>query len=217
MKVLDFYLDFISPYSYLAWTQIHTLAARYERQVRPVPILFAALLNHNQTRGPAEIPAKRVWVFKDTVRTARRLGVPFGPPPHHPFNPLLALRVAGLCEGEEQKRLIDALYAATWGGDGGGVEDPAEVVRVASSVGLDGEELVARAALLESKDKLRHATERALTLGVFGVPTMLVDGELFWGLDAFGHLEDFLAGRDTLRPEDAARWAAVTPSATRIP
>jgi 2-hydroxychromene-2-carboxylate isomerase len=214
MSAIDFHFDYISPYAYLAWTQIHALAARHGRAVRPVPTLFAALLDHGKTKGPAEIPAKRVWVFKDTVRTARKLGVPFSPPPHHPFKPLLALRVSSLVDGEPQKRLIDGLYAATWGG-GPGVEDPAVVARIATEAGLDGPALVQQAQSPEAKDKLRLATERAIAAGVFGVPTMVVDGELFWGLDAFGHLDTFLAGEDPLRPEDLARWAGTRPSATR--
>lgn len=212
--MIRFHFDYLSPYAYLAWTQLHALAARHGRGVEPVPTLLAALLAHGATKGPAEIPAKRVWVFKDTLRTARLLGVPLAPPPTHPFNPLLAMRVSGLVEGDEQRRLVDALYAATWGG-AGGVETPAQVARAADAAGLDGEGLVRRAAEPVAKERLRAATEAAIGAGVFGVPTMVADGELFWGLDAFGHLERFLAGDDPLRPEDVARWAGVRPSASR--
>ena len=110
---LRFYFDYISPYAYLAWTQIHALAARHGRTVEPVPVLFAALLDANGQRGPAEIPRKRVYIFKDTLRTAHLLGVPLGGPKTHPFNPLLALRVSSLpMEPETRRRLIDKLYAA---------------------------------------------------------------------------------------------------------
>jgi 2-hydroxychromene-2-carboxylate isomerase len=214
MSAIDFHFDYLSPYAYLAWTQIHPLAARHGREVRPVPTLFAALLAHGKTKGPAEIPAKAIWVIKDTTRTARKLGVPFAPPPAHPFNPLLALRLSGLLEGELQKRIIDTLYAATWGG-GPGVEDPATVARLLTEAGLDGPALVQQAQAPEAKERLRAATERAIAAGVFGVPTMVADGELFWGLDAFGHLDTFLAGADPLRPDDLVRWSTVRPSATR--
>src|SRR5262245_43770609 len=78
---IDFYFDFVSPYAYLGWTQIHALAARHGRTVRAVPTLFAALLNHSGTLGPAEIPLKRVYIFKDALRTAKVFGVPLEPPP----------------------------------------------------------------------------------------------------------------------------------------
>ena len=212
--MIRFHFDYLSPYAYLAWTQIHALAARHGRTVEPVPTLFAALLAHGGTKGPAEIPAKAVYVFKDSLRTARLLGVPLLPPPSHPFNPLVALRVSGLAQGDDQRRLIDALFQATWGG-GDGVETEEKVARVADAVGFDGDALVARAATPEGKDRLRSATEAAIAAGVFGVPTMLADGELFWGYDSFGHLDRYLAGADPLRPEDLARLASIRPTATR--
>jgi 2-hydroxychromene-2-carboxylate isomerase len=214
--VIRFHFDYLSPYAYLAWTQIHGLAAHYGRRVEPAPTLFAALLGHNGTKGPAEIPAKALYVAKDTLRTARRLGVALLPPPSHPFNPLVALRVSLLVEGDERRRLVDALFRATWGG-GDGVETPEKVARAATSVGLDGEALVARTAEPEGKQRLREATDAALAAGVFGVPTMIADSELFWGYDSFAHLDRFLAGEDPLRPDDLARWAAIRPSATRTP
>ena len=94
---LLFYFDFISPYAFLAWTQIRGIAARCEREVEPVPVLFAGLLNAHDQKGPAEIPAKRRYLFKDIARKAHRLGVAsVAPPPAHPFNPLLPLRIASL-------------------------------------------------------------------------------------------------------------------------
>src|SRR5262245_64367925 len=88
-----FLFDYLSPYAYIAWTQVHGLAERHGRQVEPVPILFAALLGTYGHKGPAEIPPKRVYTFKHVVRLAHRVSVPLKPPPAHPFNPLLALRV----------------------------------------------------------------------------------------------------------------------------
>lgn len=211
---IELHFDFLSPYAYLAWTQIHTLAAAHGREVMPVPTLFAALLTHNQTRGPAEIPSKRLYVFKDSQRTARALGVPFAPPPTHPFSPLVALRASSVLDGEPRRRLVSALFDATWGG-GDGVDTAEKVARQASLAGLDGPALVARAGTEEAKAKLRAQTDLAIDRGVFGVPTMWVDGELFWGYDSFPHLSRFLDGRDPLTPEDVAKWAHVTPSARR--
>lgn len=205
--MIDFYFDFISPYAYLGWTQIHALAARHGQTVRPIPILFAALLNHSNTRGPAEIPAKRAYLFKDTKRLAATFGVPFAPPPTHPFNPLLALRVAGVAA---DTRVIDALFRATWGG-GGGVETVDAIARV---LGEDAR-LLAEAAAPAAKQRLRDATDAAIAAGVFGVPSMIADGELFWGCDSLPHLERFLDGDDPITPADVAAFRALVPSATR--
>jgi 2-hydroxychromene-2-carboxylate isomerase len=195
--VVRFLFDVISPYAYVAWHRVHAVAARHGRAVEPVPVLFAGLLGAHGTKGPAEVPAKRAYVFKDAARAARVAGVSFGMPPEHPFNPLLALRVAGEPMDEERRRaLITALFGAVWGGGGPGVTDPATVAAIASGVGLDGAALIAAAGREPAKARLRAATDAAIAAGVFGVPTMLVDGELFWGNDSLDHVDRFLAGED---------------------
>ncbi len=210
-----FCFDFVSPYAYLAWTQIHALAARHQRAVVPIPVVFGALLDARGQKGPAEIPAKRAYLFKDCVRLAHRFGVPFAPPPSHPFNPLPALRASSLPLPEPVRRaLIDRLFAAAWGG-GRGIGDPAEVAAAAAAVGLDGGQVVRDAGTPAIKDVVRRHTDEALAEGVFGVPTMLVGGELFWGVDALPHLDLFLEGRDPVTPEICARWADLPASAVR--
>lgn len=212
---LRFYFDFISPYAYLGWIQIHALAARHGREVEAVPILFAALLNHHGHKGPAEIPPKRLYIFKNVMRLAHRLGVPLVPPPAHPFNPLLALRVASLPLPPAVRRsVIDALFAAAWGG-GGGVADVAAVRRAVDAAGLDGAALLTEAAMPAAKDRLRLQTDDALAHGLFGVPSVEVDGELFWGCDAFPDVETFLRGEDPVSPTDLARWASLPAAAHR--
>ena len=207
---LLFHFDFISPYAYLAWTQIHALAARHGRAVRPVPILFAALLDAHGHKGPAEIPPKRAYIFKDVVRTAHALGVPIGPPPAHPFNPLLALRIASLpMEDAARRRAIDALFLAVWGGKGPGVTEPGVVGALLCAAGLDGEGLVRAAGEEEAKLCVRRATEGAIAAGVFGVPTVFVDGEMFWGVDALPHAEVRLRGRDPVDAAEMERWVGM--------
>lgn len=215
LPALRFYFDFISPYAYLGWTQIHALAERHGRDVEPVPILFAALLNAYGHKGPAEIPPKRIYVFKNALRLAHRLGVPLRPPPAHPFNPLLALRVASApMDPAARRRLIDALFAATWGG-GDGVTEPEAVARAAREAGLDGAALLREAAAPAAKERLRQQTDGALGRGVFGVPSIEADGEIFWGYDAFPDVEELLLGRDPVPPDALARWANLPASARR--
>jgi 2-hydroxychromene-2-carboxylate isomerase len=212
---IRFYFDFISPYAYLGWTQIHALAHRYERKLEPVAVLFAAMLDANGTKGPAEIPSKRTYIFKDALRHAIVLGVPFAMPSSHPFNPLLGLRVASLPMADEVRfRLIDGLYKETWGG-GSGITDPSVVATVATAAGLDGEAAVLAASLDEAKALVKANTAEAIALGVFGVPSVLVDGELFWGLDSFAHVERRLRGEDPITPEILAQLRDVQPSAVR--
>jgi 2-hydroxychromene-2-carboxylate isomerase len=216
MRPIRFFFDFVSPYAYLAWTQLGPLAARFDREVVPVPVLFAALLNENGQKGPAEIPRKKLYMMKDCMRTAARLGVPFGPPPSHPFNPLLALRVASLPMANATRRaLVDGLFQDAWGGSGRGVTAVGIVTQVAMAAGLSGLRAVEDAKGAEAKERVKKQTEEALALGVFGVPTAEINGELFWGLDALANLELYLDGKDGLDHDLFEHWAALPASATR--
>ena len=212
---LALYFDFISPYAYLAWQEVHALAERHGRTVEPIPVLFAALLDAHGHKGPAEIAPKRVYIFKHVLRVAHRLQVPLQPPPAHPFNPLLALRVAGLPHAPaDRRRIIDALYRETWSG-GSGVDTPDKVAHVLTAAGFDGPALVAAASHDEAKARLRTQTEAALDAGVFGVPTIIVDDELFWGHDAFPDIDRYLSGHDPVKPEALERWKGLPASARR--
>jgi 2-hydroxychromene-2-carboxylate isomerase len=212
---IEFWFDFISPYAYLAWHRVHAVAQAHGRELVYRPVLFAGLLNHWGQLGPAEIPPKREFVFRQVSRRAAALGVPLRPPPSHPFNPLLGLRLASLeLASESRRRLIDTLFRATWGG-GPGIIDPAVVATLLADAGFDGEALIAEAQSPTSKQRVIDSGAAALTAGVFGVPTMIVDGELFWGTDSFTEIEQVLRGEDPLDHEGLARWASLPASAER--
>jgi len=200
---IRFYFDYESPNAYLAWTQLPKLAQRHGCAVDPVPILYAALLDANGQLGPGEQPTKGRWMMKNLARKAILLGVPLNPPAFLPFNPLLALRVTLLASrSAERDALIDALFRAVWV-HGLHVSEASVVERVVNEVGLPGAALVAQTQSPEVKSRLRSQTDHAIARGVFGVPSMEVGDELFWGYDDFPHLELFLAGKD---PVDAAEW-----------
>jgi 2-hydroxychromene-2-carboxylate isomerase len=150
-----FWFDFISPNAYIAWTQIGALVERCGARLEPLPVLYAALLDAHDLSGPAERPAKRAWMVANVMRKVAQIGIPFGPPPSHPFNPLLALRCCMVeMDRDERLRLIDALFRAAWGG-GGGVTEPAAVAAAARDAGLDGEALVRQAGT--DDDRRRRA------------------------------------------------------------
>ena len=212
---IELWFDFISPYAYLAWQRIHAVAEAHGRALVYRPVLFAGLLNHWGQLGPAEIPPKREFVFRQVSRRAAALGVRLQPPPSHPFNPLLGLRLAALDHpSDQQRRLIDTLWRATWGG-GPGIGDPNTIATVLDEAGFAAAALIERAQSPAGKQRVLDNGAAALAAGVFGVPTMIVDGELFWGDDSFGELEQVLRGEDTLDREGLARWASLPASAER--
>jgi len=212
-RVLRFHFDYISPYSYLAWQQLGEFANEHNLWVEPRPTLFAGLLNQFGHKGPAEIEPKRIYMFKDCLRRAAQLDVPFAPVFSHPFNPLPSLRATLLdMEDPTRERLVTALFRATWA-QSRDVGSAAVVAEVCAGAGVP--DALERIRDPEIKQRLLQASREAIDSGVFGVPTMIVDDELFWGTDSFPHLARYLRGDDPVRPEDVEAWLAVPPSAQR--
>lgn len=166
------YFDFISPFAYLQWQRLQALGVA----VRPVPVLFAAVLDHFGHKGPAEMNSKRRFTYRHVLFEAERRGIPFRFPDAHPFNPLAALRLAVALGA--QPDAVDAIFAQIWA-RGGSTEDFAELAR---RFGID--DVAAATARADVKSTLRANTEAAIARGVFGVPTLAIGDELFWGDDA---------------------------------
>ena len=208
MQTIEFFFDYLSPYAYLAWPQVRGVCARRGVELIVSPVLLAGLLQHWGQLGPAEIPPKMLFAFKDCARSAALVEMPFRAPRYHPFNPLTALRVSLLdVAGADQEKVVDALFHAGWG-TGADLGSTDSISRVLDREGLDGEALVLRATQAPAKEALRSATRRAIDHGVFGVPTMIVDGELFWGSDQLGHVERRVVGTD---PIDSIDLVAMMP------
>jgi len=205
-KTVRFYFDYISTNAYLAWIRLPALAKQYGYRIEPVPVLFAGLLEAHGQLGPAEVVAKALWMGKNNLRKASLLGVPLRPPAFHPFNPLLALRVSSLPLGpKDQAAIITALFEAVWV-HGLHVSEPEVVEGLADELGLEGKILIAQARTPEIKGQLRRQTEDAIARGVFGVPSMEIDDEVFWGYDDLPYLELYMAGKDPLDKEEWKRW-----------
>jgi 2-hydroxychromene-2-carboxylate isomerase len=211
-RTIRFCFDYISPNAYLAWNQLPQLAKKYGCQIDPVPVVYAALLDASGTLGPGETPAKGRWMMKNVLRKAARLGLSIQPPVYFPFNPILALRMSLLpLEAPLRHQLIDALFEAVWSRSLH-VSEPVVLEQMANELGLPGADLIAQASQPEIKSQLRQQTDDAITRGVFGVPTMEVGDELFWGYDDFPFLELYLAGRD---PLDRDAWQKLLNSPSR--
>ena len=184
MVTVRCYADPVSPYAWLGLRDLGRLEAAGARIVVH-PVLFAGLLNAHGNIGPAEVPAKRRYLFRDVMREATRRGLPFAGPPGHPFNPLLALRMCtALADDAARGALLMAFTCATWE-RGADLMDEATLTGLADEKGLDGAGLLAAAQTPAVKQALADATAQAVTDGVFGVPTFRLDGdsELFWGAD----------------------------------
>lgn len=212
---LYFLFDFISHNAYLAWGRTQQIAAKHGLKFEPVPVVFGAMLSAHGQVGPGEVPPKGRWMLRDVLRKARLLDLPIAPPHSHPFRSLDALRLC-CCEmdAEARLRLCDALWRATWA-ESREVSNPAVLREIAGAVGLDPQRLEAESAGEAVKQRLRANTDDALATGAFGVPSVFVRGELFWGYDELWALEAFLEGRDPLAGVDLTAWQAVRPTVLR--
>jgi len=199
---VDWYFDFVSPYSYLA---VHRLG-EIPVPIACKPVLFAGLLNRWGQKGPAEIAAKRRWTYRSCAFRARQLGVPFCFPAAHPFNPLQHLRLALACGSSPHavKRIFEAVWTS-----GEDANDEGRFAALCGELGVDP------ARLSDMKDLLRKNTEEAAARGVFGVPTLVVEGEIFWGEDGIDFAKAFIADARVLRSPEMQRLDELPVGAAR--
>jgi 2-hydroxychromene-2-carboxylate isomerase len=199
---IDWYFDFVSPFSYISLYRLKELPT----PVAYKPVLFAGMLKHWGQKGPAEIPAKRRWTYRWCNWWAGELGVPFRFPEQHPFNPLPHLRLALACGSrpEAVKRIFDWVWMS-----GENATDPSRFARLCTELGVAQEKLV------EVKDQLRLNTEQAVARGVFGVPSFVADGEVFWGADSIEFLQAFLKDGAVIRNDEMRRIDALPIGAAR--
>jgi len=188
MKHLTFYLDFISPYAYLAFEQLPQALLGFSYSVSYRPVLFAGLLKQHGQLGPAEIAGKREWTYRQVLWLARQAGVPMQLPTQHPFNPLALLRLALACSHDRQpnRYVCETILRHVWR-DGGDATDPQRLQRLADVL-----KPARDVASAEVKAQLKANTDEAIACGAFGVPTIEVDGKLFWGYDALPMLAAYL-------------------------
>jgi 2-hydroxychromene-2-carboxylate isomerase len=190
MTKVEWYFDYISPFSYLQWAgQLPRLQGV---EITCKPLLFAGLLKHWGHKGPAEMPGKRRFTYRHVTWLAGRMNVPFRMPAAHPFNPLPLLRL-GIAR-DNQPEVVDRLFGFVWR-EGHIPADTAAWGALMNELGADDGELKDPSV----KQRLMANGEEAIGKGVFGVPTMLVDGEVFWGVDGFDFLTAYLEDPSIIR------------------
>lgn len=208
MSRIAWYFDPISPFAYLQWPRVRELARRHAVDFRPV--LLAGLLGHHGQKGPAEIAGKRLFTYRHVTWLARLQGVPLVFPPAHPFNPLAALRLC-LAAGNTPEA-ITAVFDWIWA-EGRAADDATALAPLGQRLGIT--DVAAAIAAPEVKARLRENTEAAIAAGVFGVPSLVVDGEVFWGNDAFDFALAFLEDPGLLDAHEMARLASLPEGARR--
>jgi 2-hydroxychromene-2-carboxylate isomerase len=182
---IEFYFDFSSPYGYLAAQRIEGVAEDYAREVLWKPFLLGALFKTTGSQPLLDIPMKGDYARHDLARSARLYDIPYVLPETFPFMSVAACRAAywlNESDPEAARELIGALFDSAFGA-GESIAEPSEVTAVAGKLGHDPEQVLAAVREPRIKDLLRKEVEAAVGKGVFGSPTIIVDGEPFWGFD----------------------------------
>lgn len=193
---IDFYFDFSSPYGYLVSEKIDALAAQHGRKVRWHPILLGVIF---KTTGSAPLtlqhPAKAAYYVGDFARSARFLGVPFKQPSHFPLPTQVAARAYYWLHGQDcalARQFAHAVYRALFVEDRD-ISDPETIFEISAKNAIDRSILEPALQSPEIKARLKDEVEQAMARGVFGSPTVIIDGETFFGADRLPQIERWLA------------------------
>lgn len=193
-KTIEFYFDFGSPTSYLAWTQLPKIAAAADAQLNYHPVLLGGIFQAAGNQSPVMIPLKAVWMFQDLQRFSERYGVTYRQNPFFPINTMQLMRAATgiqLRKPELFDHYLTTIYEAMWV-DGLNLGDTAVLMTLLAQAGFDPREVSALIQDPEIKNKLRADTDVAIGRGIFGLPVMFVDDEMHFGQDRLDFVEEAL-------------------------
>lgn len=199
MRDIHFYFDVISPYAWLAFKALPSTLEGIPHRVHYHPVVFGAMLKHHGQLGPAELPGKRDWTYRQVMWLAKQQGTVLQMPASHPFNSLALQRmaVATSPNGEPAREVVEAIFKHVWcsGLEAADASRMAELQTYLTQWMQQSQpnfQIDIQAP--EVKQKLQQHTQAAIDLGLFGVPSMVVDGQVFWGQDALPMLRAYLEG-----------------------
>lgn len=194
-KSVEFYFDFGSPTSYLAYTQLPGICAEAGAELVYRPVLLGGVFQATGNASPIAVPAKGRYTLIDMTRFARRYGVPMKMNPHFPINTLTLMRAATgvqLRQPEGFEALLACVFKGMWV-DALNLGDPAVLGPLLAEAGFDPQALLALTAEQDVKDALKTNTEAAIKRGMFGAPTFFVGDEMFFGQDRLDFVREALA------------------------
>jgi 2-hydroxychromene-2-carboxylate isomerase len=215
MRKIEFFFDYLSPYSFLAWNMVkkNIKVLKGHGELIYTPVILSQVIHANDTKGPAEIKSKRDYLMKNCLRYSSKHNIDFNIPKTLPFNSLEALRLSQFkLMGDRQAEFIDMCFKFSWGeGHDLGDLDSFEKLYLANNFNI--ESMLAELPMKELRRELKSSVKRAIELEVFGLPTFLIQEnndkkEMFWGCDSMEDLLSFLQGEDILEtPSNKIKYA----------
>jgi len=192
-KTVEVFFDFLSPPSYLAYTQIPLIAERTGANVIWRPMFTIGLHDLTGNTSPVMVPNKGAWVRNDTMKYAAKYGVELNYNPHGLVNILPSDRAAALAEREGDLEAMMATVYPAMMVDGKDISKPDVLAELLTAAGLDAEYYLNAIKTDEVKELLKANTQEAADRGAFGAPTFFVGDEMFFGQDRLHFVEEALA------------------------
>ncbi len=191
-KTVEFFFDFMSPPTYLAYTQLPGILERTGASMMMRPMYTIGLHQLTGNQSPIMVPNKGKWVGQDLARWVKRYGIAFVNNPHQPVKVVPSLRGALVAEEMgKYEAYIDRVFKAMWT-EQANIGDPETLMTLVAEIGLDPEAVAQRMGEDGLKQKLMDNTQEAADRGAFGAPSFFVDGDLYWGQDRLEFVEEAL-------------------------
>ena len=182
-KPIDFYFDFVSPYTFISFQQIKNTKFKEDFKFRLKPILLGGLHNLHKITAPAFIPVKARFMIRDCKMVCEKLNISFK------FNSYFPIKTVDLMRGvliaEEDgiaNEYINKIFESIWI-SGLNLNDPQIIEKIFKNIGINPKTFFLRVGNQNIKDELKKRTQEAFEKGVFGAPTFLVNNKIFWGQD----------------------------------
>ena len=182
-KIIDFYFDFVSPYTYISFQQIKLLKFKQNFKFKLKPMLLGGLHNLHAIKAPAFIPAKAKFMIRDCKMVCEKYKIPFKFNSYFPIKTVVLMRGVLIAEEDGMaNNYIDKIFEALWM-SGLNLNDQQVIDKVLKNLGINPKTFALRLLNQNIKDELKKKTQAAFDKGIFGAPTFYVNNKVFWGQD----------------------------------
>ncbi|MGB5484791.1 2-hydroxychromene-2-carboxylate isomerase [Parasphingorhabdus sp.] len=197
-KTIELIFDFVSPNAYLIWQPLKALAEKHGATIEITPAFLGGMHKLTGNAPPfmrdADVKGKNEYAMLEMNRFIKKQGLTkFRMNPHFPFNTMTLLRMLVALEPARRAEFIELLLPPIWE-DGLDVTDAETLGTILQDGGFDAAELLAQTQNPAIKQTLIDNTEKAVARGAFGIPTMYIDGEMYFGKERLGQIEEQIAG-----------------------
>jgi len=189
IKSIDFYFDFISPYSFLAHKRIKKIENKEKIKFIYKPILLGGLHNLAGITAPAFVKSKKNFLVKDCEMVAKKFKIDFIFNSKFPINSLNLMRGLLIVDDEIKEKYIDIFFDAYWMSNTD-LTFEKNVSDILSKIKIDSNFFFENIKKQEIKDLLKNLTQKAFDKKIFGAPTFVINDKLFWGQDRLDYALD---------------------------